>query len=192
MKEGALQLLGGSLLITAGVIWVLNFPKLPDFMGNALEPTAPDSASASRDFQRSYLGCFFRSSLSISAGSPTPGNYKCPLNGKLNLVTFGAFGLLVLGALVEGRRNRAKSMLPKSVLPESVLPESAPLQSALPESALPESALPESALPESALPEPRLQNGAAREPPARRLIMPPKDYVKRKPLRRSARKRRRW
>ena len=159
MKEGALQLLGGSLLITAGVIWVWNFPNLPGLTGNPLEPPA---ASASPDMQRSYLACFFRSSLPISASSPRPGNYKCPLNGKLNLVTFGAFGLLVLGALVEGRRNRTKSMLLRSVLPESALPEAV------------------------------LQNGAAREPAARRPIMPPKVYVKKKPLRRSVRKRRRW
>ncbi|MGP0091308.1 MAG: hypothetical protein ACLPKB_15330 [Xanthobacteraceae bacterium] len=109
MKDGALKLLGGSLLITAGVTWVLNFPNLPALTGNAPGPTAASSTSGSHDIQQSYLACFFRSSLPISAGAPASGNYACPLDGKLNLVTFGAFGLLMLGAMVEGRRSGAKS-----------------------------------------------------------------------------------
>ena len=153
MKEGALQLLGGSLLIVAGVIWVLNFPNLPAFTGNAPGPAAASSTSAWRDIQQNYLACFFRSSLPISARAPAPGNYTCPLDGKLNLVTLGALGLLLLGAKVEGARHAAKALPPQN----------------------------------------RFARGPpAGEPPVRKPIMPPKDYVKKKPLRRSMRKRRRW
>lgn len=148
MQEGALKLLGGSLLITAGIIWVSNFPNLPALTGSTLGPVATSSTSGGHDIQQSYLACFFRSSLPISAGPPASGNYACPLAGKLNLVTFGAFGLLMLGAVVEGGRSGTRSPPPQSDL--------------------------------------------VREAVARRPIMPPKDYVKKRALRRSTRKRRRW
>jgi hypothetical protein len=78
--------------------WIEDYPKPAIFLG-INDPLYQETTGL-------YYKCFYRRSVYIpSVSDGWLGNYNCPMDGNLNLLTFAGLGLLVGGIVVRLRKS---------------------------------------------------------------------------------------